>query len=138
MQHSCNPFWPWPRVPDTCLQWQYRCLHPSVQTVLLFISWNLRHKFWHLCLCHTEFKYVLGPVLSKMVCGRTEREIECKLQHMAVTWVIPCKLKGIIMFFLPFGELYYLSYTRCTESPLNILFYVTQWGCSKFITSDSL
>lgn len=82
----------------TCLQWQCGCLHPSVQTVLLFISWNLRHKFWH--LCHTQLKYVLGSVLNKMACGLTQRETECNLQHMAVTWVIPCELRGIIMFFL--------------------------------------
>lgn len=138
MQHSYNPFWPWPRVSDTCLQWQCGCLHPCVQTVLFFISWILRHMFWHLCLSHTEFKYVLGPVLSKMVCGLIEREIECKLQHMAVTCIIPCELWGNYYVFLPFGEFYYFSYTCCTESPLNRLFYVMQWGCSKSITSDSL
>lgn len=117
MQHSYNPFWPWPRVSDTCLQWQCGCLHPCVQTVLFFISWILRHMFWHLCLSHTEFKYVLGPVLSKMVCGLIEREIECKLQHTAVTCIIPCELWGIIMFFYHLVN-FTISPILAAQSPL--------------------
>lgn len=116
----------------TCLQW---LLAPFCSKCSIIYLLKLRHKLWHLCLCHTEFKYVLCSLLGRMACGLSEREIECKLKHMAATWVIPCELRGVIVF-LTFVN--FITFLCWLHSPLWTDYFVMQWGCSKFITSGSL
>lgn len=71
----------------------------------------------------------LAQLLSKMVCGLSEREIECKLQHMAATWFIPCALRGIIMFFLPFVN--FATFAGCTVPSEQIILL-----CSEAVQSS--
>lgn len=120
MQHSYNPFWPWPRV------W-----HMLAMAVWLVAPFCSNCSIIYLLKFVTKVLTSLSLPYRIQVCtwSNSEQnglwanwrgEIECKLQHMAVTGAIPCKFTGMIMFFLPFMN--FATFPMLPAQSLNRLF----------------